>query len=111
MAESYAGTDLVLCRSGGLTVAELAAAGVAALLVPLPGAIADEQTHNARFLVDAGAAVFIAQAELSPERLAAFLGGCSRERLLEMATAARRLGRADAAERVAQACVAEAGRR
>ena len=110
MADSYARSDLVLCRSGGLTVAELAAAGVAALLVPLPGAIADEQTHNARFLVDAGAAVLVLQSELSPERLAAFLGGCSRERLLEMAIAARRLGRTDAAERVAQACVAEAAR-
>ena len=111
MAENYARTDLVLCRSGGLTVAELAAVGVAAVLVPLPGAIADEQTRNARFLVDAGAAVLVPQAELSPERLAAFLGGCSRERLLEMAIAARRLGRTDAAERVAQACVTEARRR
>ncbi len=111
MAESYARTDLVLCRSGGLTVAELAAVGVAAVLVPLPGAIADEQTRNARFLVDAGAAVLVPQAELSPERLAAFLGGWSRERLLEMAIAARRLGRTDAAERVAQACVTEARRR
>ncbi len=110
IAKSYARTDLVLCRSGGLTVAELAAAGVAAVLVPLPGAIADEQTHNARFLVDAGGAVLMPQAELSPERLADFLGGCSRERLLEMAVAARRLGRADAAERVAEACVMEARR-
>ena len=110
MAKSYARTDLVLCRSGGLTVAELAAAGVAAVLVPLPGAIADEQTHNARFLVDAGGAVLMPQAELSPERLADFLGACSRERLLEMAVAARRLGRADAAERVAEACVMEARR-
>jgi len=91
-------------------VAELAAVGVAAVLVPLPGAIADEQTRNARFLVDAGAAVLVPQAELSPERLAAFLGW-SRERLLEMAIAARRLGRTDAAERVAQACVTEARRR
>jgi UDP-N-acetylglucosamine--N-acetylmuramyl-(pentapeptide) pyrophosphoryl-undecaprenol N-acetylglucosamine transferase len=111
MAKSYARADLVLCRSGGLTVAEVAAAGVAAVLVPLPGAIADEQTHNARFLVDAGGAVLVPQAELSPERLAALLGGCSRERLLEMAIAARRLGRTDAAERVAQACVTEARRR
>jgi UDP-N-acetylglucosamine--N-acetylmuramyl-(pentapeptide) pyrophosphoryl-undecaprenol N-acetylglucosamine transferase len=55
--------------------------------------------------------VLVPQAELSPERLAALLGGCSRERLLEMAIAARRLGRTDAAERVAQACVTEARRR
>jgi UDP-N-acetylglucosamine--N-acetylmuramyl-(pentapeptide) pyrophosphoryl-undecaprenol N-acetylglucosamine transferase len=108
MAGRYALTDLVISRSGGLTVAELAAVGVAALLVPLPGAIADEQTHNARFLVDAGGAVLMPQDELRPERLADFLRATSRERLLEMAVAARRVGRRDAAERVAEACVAEA---
>ena len=110
MAESYAQADLVICRSGGLTVAELAAAGVAALLVPFPRAIADEQTHNARFLVAAGGAVLMPQAELSPQSLAAFLRATSRERLLEMAIAARRAGKPDAAERVAQACVTEAQR-
>jgi UDP-N-acetylglucosamine--N-acetylmuramyl-(pentapeptide) pyrophosphoryl-undecaprenol N-acetylglucosamine transferase len=108
MAGRYALADLVISRSGGLTVAELAAVGVAALLVPLPGAIADEQTHNARFLVDAGGAVLMPQDELRPERLADFLRVTSRERLLEMAVAARRVGRRDAAERVAEACVAEA---
>lgn len=108
MARRYALADLVIARSGGLTVAELAVVGVAALLVPLPGAIADEQTHNARFLVDAGGAVLMPQAELEPERLAAFLRDCSRERLLQMAIAARRVRRADAAERVAETCLAEA---
>ena len=110
MARRYAQADLVISRSGALTVAELAVVGVAAVLVPLPGAIADEQTHNARFLVDAGGAVLMPQVELQPERLAEFLRGCARERLLEMAIAARRVGRRDAAERVAQACVAEAKR-
>jgi UDP-N-acetylglucosamine--N-acetylmuramyl-(pentapeptide) pyrophosphoryl-undecaprenol N-acetylglucosamine transferase len=110
MARRYAETDLVICRSGGLTVAELAAVGVGSLLVPLPGAIADEQTQNARFLVAAGAAVLIPQAELTPERLAEFVRGCSRERLLDLAIAARRVGRSDAAERVAAVCVAEAER-
>jgi UDP-N-acetylglucosamine--N-acetylmuramyl-(pentapeptide) pyrophosphoryl-undecaprenol N-acetylglucosamine transferase len=110
MAGSYAQADLVICRSGGLTVAELAAAGVAALLVPFPRAIADEQTHNARFLVAAGGAVLMPQAELSPQSLAAFLRATSRERLLEMAIAARQAGKPDAAERVAQVCVAEAQR-
>ena len=108
MARRYALADLVIARSGGLTVAELAVVGVAALLVPLPGAIADEQTHNARFLADAGGAVLMPQAELEPERLAAFLRDCSRERLLQMAIAARRVRRADAAERVAETCLAEA---
>ncbi len=109
MARRYALADLVISRSGGLTVAELAAVGVAAVLVPLPGAIADEQTHNARFLVDAGGAVLMPQEQLQPERLADFIRASSRERLLEMAIAARRVGRGDAAERVAEACVAEAG--
>jgi UDP-N-acetylglucosamine--N-acetylmuramyl-(pentapeptide) pyrophosphoryl-undecaprenol N-acetylglucosamine transferase len=108
MARRYALADVVISRSGGLTVAELAAVGVAAVLVPLPVAIADEQTHNARFLVDAGGAVLMPQAELQPERLADFLRRSSRERLLEMAIAARRVGRGDAAERVAEVCVAEA---
>lgn len=107
MARRYAQADLVISRSGALTVAELAVVGVAAVLVPLPGAIADEQTHNASFLVDAGGAVLIPEVELQPRRLAEFLLSCSRERLLEMAIAARRVGRRDAAERVAQACVAE----
>jgi UDP-N-acetylglucosamine--N-acetylmuramyl-(pentapeptide) pyrophosphoryl-undecaprenol N-acetylglucosamine transferase len=108
MARHYAEADLVIARSGGLTVAELAVAGIGAVLVPLPGAIADEQSANARFLVGAGGAVLIPQAELTPEGLARVLGETSRERLLELAIAARRVGRPDAAERVAAACVAEA---
>lgn len=110
MARRYAQADLVISRAGALTVAELAVVGVAAVLVPLPAAIADEQTHNARFLVDAGAALLMPQAELQPERLAEFLRGCSRGRLLEMAIAARRVARSDAAERVAQVCLTEAKR-
>jgi UDP-N-acetylglucosamine--N-acetylmuramyl-(pentapeptide) pyrophosphoryl-undecaprenol N-acetylglucosamine transferase len=110
MARRYAEADLVICRSGGLTVAELAAAGVGALLVPLPGAIADEQTENARFLVAAGGGVLVPQSELTVERLAGFIRGCRREGLLALAAAARRVGRADAAERVAAACMAEAQR-
>jgi len=110
MAQRYADADLVVSRSGGLTVAELAAAGVGAILVPLPQAIADEQTHNARFLVDAGAALLLPQPELSAQRLAELLRGLPRERLLGMAHAARRLARGDATERVADACISEARR-
>jgi UDP-N-acetylglucosamine--N-acetylmuramyl-(pentapeptide) pyrophosphoryl-undecaprenol N-acetylglucosamine transferase len=110
MARRYGEADLVICRSGGLTVAELSAVGIGAVLVPLPGAIADEQTQNARFLVDAGAGVLIPQAELTSERLAELVRGCTRERLLALANAARRVGRADAAERVAAACMAEVER-
>jgi UDP-N-acetylglucosamine--N-acetylmuramyl-(pentapeptide) pyrophosphoryl-undecaprenol N-acetylglucosamine transferase len=105
MAQRYAQADLVICRAGGLTVAELAVAGIGAVLVPLPGAIADEQTQNARFLVAAGGAVLIPQPELTPERLAGFLRDASRERMLELAIAARKVGRAGAAERVAAVCV------
>jgi UDP-N-acetylglucosamine--N-acetylmuramyl-(pentapeptide) pyrophosphoryl-undecaprenol N-acetylglucosamine transferase len=106
MAAQYAQADVVVCRGGAITVAELAAAGVASIIVPLPGAIADEQSANARFLVAAGASEVIAQAELTAERLAGRLAELSRERLLAMAIAARKVGRTDAADRVADACVA-----
>jgi UDP-N-acetylglucosamine--N-acetylmuramyl-(pentapeptide) pyrophosphoryl-undecaprenol N-acetylglucosamine transferase len=106
MAACYAEADVVLCRGGAITVAELAAAGVASIIVPLPGAIADEQSANAKLLVDAGAAFAMAQDELSAGGLAARLGALTRARLLAMAAAARSLARVDAAERVADACVA-----
>ena len=73
MAARYGEADLVICRAGALTVSELAAAGVASVLVPFPHAVDDHQTHNARFLADAGAAVLVQQRELSPRRLADLL--------------------------------------
>lgn len=106
MAARYAETDFVLCRGGAITVAELAAVGIGALIVPLPGAIADEQSANAQFLVDAGAATTVAQADLTPEWLAGFLRALTREQLLAMAVAAQTVGRLDAADRVADACIA-----
>jgi UDP-N-acetylglucosamine--N-acetylmuramyl-(pentapeptide) pyrophosphoryl-undecaprenol N-acetylglucosamine transferase len=106
IATRYAEADLVVCRGGATTVAELAAVGVGAIVVPLPGAIADEQSANARFLVDAGAAVMVPQRELTPEALAARIASCTRESLLAMATAARRVARPDAADRVADVCIA-----
>ncbi len=106
IAARYAEADLVVCRGGATTVAELAAVGVGAIVVPLPGAIADEQSANARFLVDAGAAVMVAQAELTPAALAERIASCTRESLLAMARAARKLARPDAADRVADACIA-----
>jgi UDP-N-acetylglucosamine--N-acetylmuramyl-(pentapeptide) pyrophosphoryl-undecaprenol N-acetylglucosamine transferase len=105
MAARYEWADLVLCRGGAMTVAELAAVGLGSIVVPLPGAIADEQTANARFLADGGAAVLLPQAELTPERLSATLSGLTRENVLAMARAARELGKRDAADRVADACV------
>ncbi len=105
MAAAYADADLVVCRAGAITVAEIAAAGVASVLVPFPHAVDDHQTANARFLADAGAAILLPQQELSAERLAELLGELGRERLCEMAKHARLLGRPDATEAVARACM------
>ena len=104
MAAAYADVDLVICRAGALTIAELAAAGVASILVPFPHAVDDHQTGNARYLADAGAAMLIQQTELTPQRLAQLLSSLTRESLLDMATKARALARPDATERVAQIC-------
>ena len=106
MAAQYAGADVVLCRGGAITVAELAAVGVGAVIVPLPGAIADEQSANAQFLVDAGAALKVPERDLTAETLAAHLASFTRATLLAMANAARKVARVDAADRVADACIA-----
>jgi UDP-N-acetylglucosamine--N-acetylmuramyl-(pentapeptide) pyrophosphoryl-undecaprenol N-acetylglucosamine transferase len=105
MAAAYAEADLVVCRAGAITVAEIAAAGVASILVPYPHAVDDHQTANARFLAATGAAVLLPQSELSPERLAVLLAGFDRVRLCDMAKRARSLGRPDATQAVAMACV------
>ncbi len=110
MAARYAWTDFVICRGGGLTVAELAAVGMGAIVVPLPGAIADEQSANAQFLVDAGAAWKEPQDQLTAERLAGILRLLDRPRARAMAEAAHALGKRDAAERVAAVCVELAAR-
>lgn len=106
MAEAYAWADLVVCRAGALTVSELAAAGVAAILVPYPFAVDDHQTRNARYLSDQGAAVLMPQQGMSPEglgqELKMILSG--RDRLLAMASAARGLGITNADARVADVC-------
>ncbi len=104
MADRYADADLVICRAGALTVAELAAAGVASVLVPYPHAVDDHQTGNARFLAEAGAAVLMPQTELTPQRLAALLQQMNRERLLAMAVKARECAKPDATARVADVC-------
>jgi len=105
MAARYGAADLVICRAGALTVAELACAGVASILVPFPHAVDDHQSGNAKFLSTQGAAILLPQPELTPQRLAELLRGLTRERLLEMADKARALGRPDATERVARACM------
>ncbi|MDG4554031.1 MAG: undecaprenyldiphospho-muramoylpentapeptide beta-N-acetylglucosaminyltransferase [Candidatus Competibacter sp.] len=110
MAAAYGWADLVLCRAGALTVAELAATGVGAVLVPFPFAVDDHQTANARFLEQGGAARVVQQAELSAENLALLLRDLlgDRQRLLAMAEAARRLAKTGAAEQVARACLERA---
>ncbi|HEY7943380.1 MAG: undecaprenyldiphospho-muramoylpentapeptide beta-N-acetylglucosaminyltransferase [Burkholderiales bacterium] len=110
IARQYADADLVVCRGGALTISELAAAGIGSVIVPLPGAFANEQARNAQFLVDAGGAVVLPQSAMTPQALADLLLAFTRGRLLAMAIAARRVGRTDASERVADACIALARR-
>lgn len=106
MAEAYGWADLVICRAGALTVAELAAAGVGALLVPLPHAIDDHQTANARWLSEQRAGRLLPQRELSAEALAAQLAELAArpQELLAWARAARALAKPDAARQVADIC-------
>jgi len=105
MARRYAEADLVICRAGAITVAELSAGGVPSVLVPFPHAVDDHQSANARFLADQGAAILMPQAQMTPERLAATLRAIDRPRLLEMARKARALGKPEAARLVAERCM------
>lgn len=105
MAKKYDWCDLILCRSGAITVAEITAAGVASILVPLPYFVAEEQEANARFLSDAHAGVMVKQLETTPQMLAAHLKQLTRKKLMAMATVARTLGKPDATARCARACM------
>ena len=105
MAAAYGDCDLLICRAGALTVAEICAAGIASVLVPFPHAVDDHQTGNARFLSDVGAAVLIPQLELTPQRLADLIKRFTREQLQQMATKARALAKPDATEQVAKVCM------
>ncbi len=106
MAARYARADLVVCRAGAITIAELCAGGMASVLVPFPHAVDDHQTANARFLAERGAAILLPQSGLSPQKLAATLRALDRPRLLEMAQKARALGKPEAARTVAERCMA-----
>ncbi len=110
MAEAYGWADLVVCRAGALTLAELCAAGVGSVLVPFPAAVDDHQTRNAEYLVEAGAAMMVPEGEGFAERMAAVAGGLLPDaaRRLAMAGAARAIAHADAAERVAGIVLEEA---
>ena len=109
MAQMYAWCDVIVCRAGALTLAEVTAAGVASVLVPYPHAVDDHQTGNARYLSENGAAVLLPQQDLTAAGLAKLLTEFSREKLLAMAQAARKLARPEATATVAQVCMELAG--
>ncbi|HEX9627140.1 MAG TPA: undecaprenyldiphospho-muramoylpentapeptide beta-N-acetylglucosaminyltransferase [Acidiferrobacterales bacterium] len=106
MAEAYRWADLVVCRAGAMTIAELAAAGVASVLVPYPHAVDDHQTANARFLAEREAAILLSQPEFTPARVAEVLTQLAgnRELLMKMAIHARGCAVPDATEAVARLC-------
>jgi UDP-N-acetylglucosamine--N-acetylmuramyl-(pentapeptide) pyrophosphoryl-undecaprenol N-acetylglucosamine transferase len=103
MAGAYAWADLVICRAGALTVAELAAAGVASILVPFPHAVDDHQTFNARFLASAGGAILLLQNEMTPQSIS-LIRNYTRGQLFQMAERARSLAKPEAATEVAALC-------
>lgn len=104
MAKAYAWADVVVCRAGALTVAELMTVGLGAILIPLPHAIDDHQTHNAAVLVDAGAGISVAESDLTPNMLTELLVSefSCRESLLDMAEKAHALCKQNVAERVVE---------
>ncbi|MFA0812085.1 undecaprenyldiphospho-muramoylpentapeptide beta-N-acetylglucosaminyltransferase [Microbulbifer epialgicus] len=106
MAEAYRSADLIICRAGALTVSEIAAAGVGAIMVPYPFAIDDHQTRNGEWLQSAGGAVVIQQNAIDAEKLSALLQQLfsDPQQLLQMAEAARRVAKIDATEQVVSAC-------
>ena len=111
MAAAYAWADLVICRAGALTVAELCAVGVPALFVPYPAAVDDHQTANAGPMAEVGAAQIIPEPELTPDFLARLLREWlqSRAALQERAVRARALSAPDSLKRITQICLEQAG--
>jgi len=107
MAAAYDWADLVICRAGAMTVAEIAAAGVAAIFVPYPYAIYDHQTLNARFLTDKKAAILISQERFTDQKLADLLVELTDDRpcLAGLSRRARRYAKTDATRRVADICI------
>lgn len=107
MPAAYAWADLVICRAGALTIAELAAAGVGSILIPYPHAVDDHQTKNAAWLVEKGAAILLSQNQLDQQTLIQLIAelAVNRNKLLDMAIAARNLAIKDAAQRIVDACL------
>ena len=110
MAGAYAWADIVICRAGALTIAELSAAGVASILVPFPYAVDDHQTANAGYLVNSGAAILVQERDLNSVSLVQILSDFyhARQKLLNMATNARKLARFEATRDVAESCLGAA---
>lgn len=104
MAAVYLLCDLVICRAGALTIAELMAVGLASILVPFPAAVDDHQTCNARLLESVGAAQLWPQSGIDAPQLASWLRQITREELLRMAESARRLAPPDTLTRMIQTC-------
>jgi UDP-N-acetylglucosamine--N-acetylmuramyl-(pentapeptide) pyrophosphoryl-undecaprenol N-acetylglucosamine transferase len=105
MAEAYCWADLVICRAGALTIAELAATGVGAILVPFPQAVDNHQMYNAKYLTDKGAGYLMLQKDISAEVLSKILIGVSREKALVLADKSRQLAVIDAASQIANYCL------
>lgn len=105
IAAMYDWADIVICRAGALTVAELSAVGVASILVPFPFAVDDHQTTNAHYLSDAGAAILIPQSVFTVASVATLLKSLTRQTCLEMAVKARALGKPKATASVSNICM------
>ncbi|MCK5889521.1 MAG: undecaprenyldiphospho-muramoylpentapeptide beta-N-acetylglucosaminyltransferase [Methylococcales bacterium] len=103
IAESYQWADMIICRSGAMTVSEVAAAGLPAIFIPLPHAIDDHQTANARYLTDTGAGILLAQPELTPDQLLMSIEKI-KHALKEMSHLAKSKARLDATSTVATIC-------
>ncbi len=101
MAAAYADADVLVCRAGAITVSEIAVAGVASILVPLMVSTTSHQRDNAQWMAAHGAAIHLPQAEMTPQKIAELLQQLTRERLLEFAQTARKLGKPDATAAIA----------
>lgn len=109
MVLAYQWADIIICRAGAMTVSEVAAMGVPAILIPLPNAIDDHQMANARYLSDAGAGLILPQKELNAKNLIEHIT-LAQQQLEEMANAAKKCARMDATQTVAEFCISEANR-
>lgn len=103
-ARAMAEADLVVCRAGASTVTELAAVGAASVMVPFPFAVDDHQTHNARFLVDAGAGQLVQQRDLTPDRLKTIFENAERTMLVKQALEAKKMQKTEAVTLMVKAC-------